>query len=102
MKYRDLINFEPVSTVIQLRSTEDKAMAKDLVKTYVAAPSMEAKFEKQIVKHLQFEKPADNKALMIIGNYGTGKSHLMSVISAIAEDASEVDNLRSARLRGGY
>lgn len=99
MKYRDLIQFEPVSTVIQLRSTDDKVMAKDLVRTYVAAPSMETKFEKQIVKHLQFERPEDNKALMIIGNYGTGKSHLMSVISAIAEDATEVDNLKSDKLK---
>jgi DNA replication protein DnaC len=27
----------------------------------------------------------DNKGLLVVGNYGTGKSHLMSVISALAE-----------------
>jgi hypothetical protein len=31
--------------------------------------------------------PADNKGLLVVGNYGTGKSHLMAVISAIAEHA---------------
>lgn len=99
MKYGDLIQFEPISSVIQLIESNDKDKAQNLVKTYVAAPSMEEKFEKQIVKHLQFNAPVDNKALMIIGNYGTGKSHLMSVISSIAEDAAEVDNLRSTSLK---
>lgn len=99
MKYGELIQFEPISSVIQLIESNDKDKAQDLVKTYVAAPSMEEKFEKQIVKHLQFDVPADNKALMIIGNYATGKSHLMSVISSIAEDAAEVDNLRSNELK---
>jgi hypothetical protein len=28
----------------------------------------------------------DNKGLLVVGNYGTGKSHLMSVISALAEN----------------
>ena len=26
------------------------------------------------------EEVVDNKAVMIVGNYGTGKSHLMSVL----------------------
>ena len=29
----------------------------------------------------------DNKGLLVVGNYGTGKSHLMSVISALAENS---------------
>lgn len=99
MKYGDLIQFEPISSVIQLKESDDKNIAQNLVKTYVAAPSMEEKFQKQIVKHLQFDSPADNKALMIIGNYGTGKSHLMSVISSICEDSTEVANLRSDTLK---
>ena len=37
---------------------------------------------------LQFQTPANNSGLLVVGNYGTGKSHLMSVISALAEDAS--------------
>ena len=31
---------------------------------------------------LQFERAADNKGVLIVGNYGTGKCHLMSLISA--------------------
>src|SRR5687767_7292686 len=47
-----------------------------------------------IFPHLQFEQPSDNKALLIVGNYGTGKSHLMSVISAVAEHADLAGELR--------
>jgi energy-coupling factor transporter ATP-binding protein EcfA2 len=45
---------------------------------------------------LQFDKPADNKGLMIVGNYGTGKSHLMAVLSALAEDETAVSLIRNA------
>src|SRR3989442_8461318 len=31
------------------------------------------------------EDPADNKGVLIVGNYGTGKSHLLSLISGLAE-----------------
>ncbi|MEI6415659.1 MAG: DUF6079 family protein [Pseudomonadota bacterium] len=34
-----------------------------------------------------------NKGLLVVGNYGTGKSHLMSVISAIAENGDITTNL---------
>ena len=39
-----------------------------------------------VIPQLQFERPTDNKGLLVVGNYGTGKSHLMSVISAFAEN----------------
>ncbi|MFR7842875.1 MAG: DUF6079 family protein [Gallintestinimicrobium sp.] len=35
------------------------------------------------------------RAFLIVGNYGTGKSHLMSVISAIATDADNVQYLQN-------
>lgn len=41
-----------------------------------------------VLPQLQFEQPVDdNKGLLVVGNYGIGKSHLMSVISAVAEYA---------------
>ena len=38
-----------------------------------------------VIPNLQFETPADNKGVLIVGNYGTGKSHLLSIISGLAE-----------------
>ena len=40
-----------------------------------------------VIPQLRFDLSADNKGILIVGNYGTGKSHLMSVLSAIAEHA---------------
>ncbi|HZJ90773.1 MAG TPA: DUF6079 family protein, partial [Oscillospiraceae bacterium] len=46
-----------------------------------------------VIPQLQFEQPVDNKGILVVGNYGTGKSHLMSVISSIAADTSLLDSL---------
>ncbi len=40
MKYRDLIQFEPVTEVIQLRWADEKARAEKLVSTYVISDRM--------------------------------------------------------------
>jgi energy-coupling factor transporter ATP-binding protein EcfA2 len=90
MKYKDLVSFEPITSVVQLRNADKPQMAQELVSSFVISKSMEENFTKLIFPHLQFEHPHDNKALMIIGNYGTGKSHMLSVISALAEDETSV------------
>lgn len=85
MKYQDLIQFDPVETVIKLKEANIPDKAKRLVETYVISERMAAQLSDLIFPHLQWERPQDNKALLVVGNYGTGKSHLMSLISALAE-----------------
>ena len=85
MKYADLIQFEPIESVIQLREADEVADAKKLVETFVISDRMADLLTNLVFQQLQFDKPADNKGLLIVGNYGTGKSHLMALISAIAE-----------------
>jgi hypothetical protein len=87
MRYSELIQFDPIETVIQLRDADETASARKLVSSYVISGEMEDRLTNLVVPHLQFEKPADNKGILIVGNYGTGKSHLMSVVSAVAENA---------------
>ena len=43
------------------------------------------------------DEVVDNKGVLIVGNYGTGKSHLMSVLSAIATDADNVQYLQNKK-----
>ena len=43
--------------------------------------------------------PVDNKGLLVVGNYGTGKSHLMSVVSSLAADASLLEELNHTGVR---
>lgn len=90
MKYSDLIQFEPIETVVQLREADTAADARRLVETFVISDRMADMLGDLVFPQLQFNEPADNKGLLVVGNYGTGKSHLMAVISAIAEHADLV------------
>ena len=40
MKYGDLIQFEPIETVVQLRDADQESAAKQLVSTYVVSTEM--------------------------------------------------------------
>ena len=86
MKYGELIQFEPIESVVQLRDADEADAARQLVRTYVISEEMAEKLINLVVPQLQFDRPTDSKGLLIVGNYGTGKSHLMSVISALAEN----------------
>ena len=93
MKYADLIQFEPIESVIQLRDADVINDAKRLVETFVISEHMEESLTELVFKQLQFDRPEDNKGLLIVGNYGTGKSHLMALISAVAEHEDVVSLL---------
>src|ERR1700675_3462643 len=95
MKYGDLIQFEPIESVVQLRSADQLDAAKQLVSTYVISDEMAEKLTSLVIPDLQFDAPSDNKGLMVVGNYGTGKSHLMSVLSAVAEDLSTLPLIKN-------
>lgn len=85
MRYRDLVQFEPIETVIQLREADLAAAARKLVQTYVLSNRMANQLINIVIPQIQFLTPRDSKGVLVVGNYGTGKSHLMSVFSALAE-----------------
>lgn len=87
MKYSELINFTPIESVIEMKSaTESQSKSLELIKSYVISDDIVKKFDFGILENIQFDEIIDNKGVFIVGNYGTGKSHLMSVISLVAED----------------
>lgn len=90
MKYSELMSFNPIEDVIQLTTANDSDTAKSYVKSYVMSDNMADNLKATVIDQLQMEEVIDNKGVLIVGNYGTGKSHLMSVISAVAK---EEDNL---------
>ena len=96
MKYADVIQFEPIETVVQLREADSEIEARRLVETFVISDRMAELLTDTVIDQLQFTKPADNKGLLVVGNYGTGKSHLMAVISAVAEHKELAPRLRNA------
>ncbi len=99
MKYKELIQFDPIESVVQLRDADKTVAAHQLVNTYVVSGEMAERMVRLVIPHLQFKQPLDNKGVLVVGNYGTGKSHLMSVISAIAADDSLVDGLNHQHVK---
>ncbi|GIV90321.1 MAG: hypothetical protein KatS3mg055_2839 [Chloroflexus sp.] len=98
MNYGDLIQFEPIESVIQLRDADQTDSARRLVQSYVISEEMAERLIEVVFPNLQFAQPFDTKGLLIVGNYGTGKSHLMSVISSIAEYAPLCSALTNAEV----
>ena len=98
MRYEELIQFEPIETVVQLRDADEGVAARYLVSTYVISDEMADKLVALVFPQLQYEQPADHRGLLVVGNYGTGKSHLMSVISGIAERAELVTELSNPKV----
>lgn len=98
MRYGDLVQFEPIESVIQLLDAGRPDEARKLVSTYVISDEMADRIAGAIVPQLSFDGAIDHKGLLIVGNYGTGKSHLMSVISLIAEDAAYAPMLRHPKV----
>ena len=99
MKYGDLIQFDPIESVVQLRDADKSSAAHTLVNTYVISEEMAERLTQLVIPQMQFDQPVDNKGLLVVGNYGTGKSHLMSVVSSLAADASLLEGLNHAGVR---
>ena len=98
MKYGDCIQFDPIESVVQLLDANKDDAARRLVSTYVISDEMAERLSELVIPQLQFAVPADNKGLLIVGNYGTGKSHLMAFISCLAADASLLPSLQHPKV----
>lgn len=98
MQYGDLIQFEPIESVIQLLDANRPDEAKKLVSTYVISDDMAERIAMQMIPQLSFDEAVDHKGVLVVGNYGTGKSHLMSVLSLVAEEADYVSMIRHPKV----
>lgn len=93
MKYGDLIQFDAIESVIQLREASQSEAARNHVRSFVISEDMAGRLINRFFPQMQFENPSDHKGLLVIGNYGTGKSHLMAVLSALAEDKALLEEV---------
>src|SRR5262245_43595274 len=107
MKYGELIAFDPIQSVKVLRNADAHEQAVEDVRTFVLSDRMPGLLSDVILPTLQFETPADTRGLLVVAGYGTGKTHLMSVVAAIAEDDELVslvandDVMKSAKAVAG-
>lgn len=93
MKYKELIQFEPINEVIKIHLLDKEDNRKRLVKSFVYSDAYisngkngsEGKIP-LICDNLDFANTLEHYGIQVVGSYGTGKSHLMSLISIVAED----------------
>ena len=99
MKYKDLIQFESVDEIIKFDKLNDDTYRDRLVKTFVCSNAFENFIIPRICRELDLDSTQETRGLQIVGNYGTGKSHLMSLFSIIAEDAHYLDYLSNQKAK---
>jgi len=99
MKYRDLINFEPITQVVKFSRLDEKDYRENLVKTFVFSNTIKDHLIPTMVKNLDYNLGSEMFGLQVVGNYGTGKSHLMSLVSFIAENESYLDLIEDTEIR---
>ena len=102
MQYKELIQFEPITTVVKLVNAGELSVAENLVKTFVFSKKMQEDLREIIIKNLVTEPTYETKGIQVVGSYGTGKSHLMSLVSAIAENADLLKQLQNEDVKKDF
>lgn len=97
MKYKDLIQFDPIDEIIKFGQLDDKDFRTKLVKNFVCSKTFEDYIIPQICSNLDLNATTETKGIQIVGNYGTGKSHLMSLFSMIAENEDYLMMVQSSK-----
>jgi len=102
MHYKDLIQFEPITSVVVLVNAGELSIAENLVKTFVFSRKMQEDLREIIINNLVTEPNYETKGIQVVGSYGTGKSHLMSLVSAIAENADLLKHLQNEDVKNDF
>jgi hypothetical protein len=92
MKIKELFTFEEIQDVIEIGKIQNE---KELVEKFVISPNLE--FE--ICDLLDVLKEKRHKSANIIGNYGTGKSHLLAFLSLVLSKPTLVKFVQSEKIR---
>ena len=99
MKYSELIQFDPIDEIIKFDKLDSDDYRAKLVKNFVCSSAFEEPIIPQICSKLDLGAATETKGIQIVGNYGTGKSHLMSLFSIIAENADYLDMVQSSKAK---
>jgi hypothetical protein len=102
MKYSELIKFEPITSVVKFENVKEESFSENIVKTFVFSRRMETDLSGLVSRNLDLNNSNETKGLQIVGNYGTGKSHLMLLISLIAENQDYLQYIQSQKVKESF
>jgi cytochrome b subunit of formate dehydrogenase len=97
MNYRELMTFGPIESGPRLLEANEQEAVRRLVSRYRLSASMVEALTGRIFPRLRIDTPTDAKPVLVVGGSGTGKTHLLATLSAIAEHA----DLRTALTHPG-
>lgn len=99
MKYSDVVDIPPpLEEVKQVRDSATEDAARADIETYAISERMSKQLSEVVLSNLRFDAPGNNKGIFVVGTYGTGKTHLMSVIAAVAEFPDLLSGLKNPAL----
>src|SRR5690554_3335954 len=92
MRISDLVDIPPVRMVVRLADLADPSLRRHMVETFVLTG------EVSFVLTTVLEKIAgrQGRGFFVIGNYGSGKSHLLNILSLLLADTEEQENFLAA------
>ena len=99
MKYKDLIQFEPINEVIKFARLSEDKYRESLIRNFVFSDTYANVLIPDLCRNLDYTSTQETYGLQIVGNYGTGKSHLMSLFSLIAENADYLPLVNDSKAR---
>jgi hypothetical protein len=91
LKYGELFELNEITSVIQIDQANTADGAMQLVGRFVITTSLGDAIQGIAIPQLNFESGVEGKGIFVVGNYGTGKSHVMSFLSILAENADMLD-----------
>lgn len=95
MQIKELFNFEDIQQVIAIGNIENE---QEMVEKFVIAPNLKEDLL-EFLEYLKGNKPEKNTSIDVIGNYGTGKSHLLTFLSLILTNPKMVQYIQDDELK---
>lgn len=100
MKYKELFQFEPLAEPARLADAGQEDVARRLLCSFAVSSEMAARLTGQIFPLLRCDTPAASRMLLVTGPRGTGKTHLVAVLCALAGQADHVRHLAAHKAIG--
>ena len=92
MKVNELINFEEIQDVIEIGAIQNE---KDLVEKFVISKTL----QEEIIELIGVLSSQKHKSANIIGNYGTGKSHLLAFLSLVLSKPELIELIQNKKVK---
>lgn len=95
MQIKELFNFEDIQQVVAIGSIENE---QEMVEKFVISSNLKEDLL-EFLEYLKGNKPEKNTSVDVIGNYGTGKSHLLTFLSLILSNPEIVQYIQDEDLK---